>query len=237
MTLFHDKHNDGGIKADAARISKNRRDTMRNKYKIIAFLISLLCIFMVPTFTHAKDCANNQLEEIACLDNSYNTEAEKTAASKLPLYLITIEDEAFEGTAITTIILPENVETIGDYAFADIKTLRNISIPNRTTYIGKNAFKGSNNVTITGAPKGYARAWAHENGIPFSPITSFYAFNYSVQINGGLTNSRVERLDVDSEKTEEEKPKPTDRMTGELNAEKKETITAFHIQGRSPPME
>ena len=147
-----------------------------------------------------------------------------------------IEDSAFEGTAISNVVLPEKVETIGDYAFAGIQTLRKISIPNSTTYIGKNAFKGSNNVTITGAPKGYARAWAHENGIPFNPITSFYAFNNTVQITGGLTNSRAERLDVDSEQKEEEKPKPTGRMTGELNAEKKETITAFHIQGRSPPM-
>lgn len=156
--------------------------------------------------------------------------------SILPEALEVIADEAFEGTAITIVVLPENVETIGDYAFANINTLRNISIPNKTTYIGENAFKGSNSVTITGAPKGYARAWAHENGIPFSPITSFYAFNNTVQVNGGLTNSRAERLDVESEQTEEEKPKPTGRMTGELNAEKKETITAFYIQGRSPPM-
>lgn len=156
--------------------------------------------------------------------------------ARLPESLTIIEDEAFEGTAITNIILPQNVETIGDYAFANIKTLRSINVPNTTTYISGNAFKGSTNVSITGAPKGYARAWAHENGIQFSPITSFCAFTNIVQVNGGVTNSRAERLDVDCKQAEDEKHKPTDRMAGELNAEKKEAITAFHIQGRSPPM-
>ena len=196
--------------------------------KSIPFILILLCVL---TFTISYVSAEREVAIVTELpDNDINIE------SKLPESVKIIEDEAFEGTAITNVVLPENVETIGDYAFANIQTLQQISIPNSTTYIGKNAFKGSNNVTITGAPKGYARAWAHENGIPFNPITSFYAFNNTVQVNGELTNSRAERLDVDSEQTEEEKPKPTGRMTGELNAEEKETITAFHIQGRSPPM-
>lgn len=206
--------------------------------KKLLFFIALLCLLVLSVFTCAY--ANN-LPEVD-LNESYihligqiGTE-EKGTQFVLPASLITIEDEAFEGTAITNIVLPESVETIGDYAFANIQTLRNISIPNKTTYIGKNAFKGSNNAIITGAPKGYARAWAHENGILFNPITSFYAYNNTAQINGGLTNSRLEWLDVDSVHTEEDKPKPIGRMTGELNADKKETITAFHIQGRSPPM-
>lgn len=207
--------------------------------KKLLFFIMLFCLFIFSVITCAY--ANNLPEE--ALQQSHielkkqgRTDEIKESQFVLPASLTTIENEAFEGTAITNIILPENVETIGDYAFADIQTLRNIRIPNSTTYIGKNAFKGSANVTITGAPKGYARAWAHENGMSFNPITSFYAFNNSVQANGNLTNSRAERLDVDSEQAEEKKPKPTGRMTGELNAEKKETITAFHIQGRSPPM-
>ncbi len=208
------------------------------KKKILFFIIAL-CLLILSVFTCAY--ANNLPEEAINqssiqLIGQFDTDEIKESRFVLPTSLTVIEDEAFEGTAIINIVLPENVESIGDYAFADIQTLRNISIPNKTTYIGRNAFKGSTNVTITGAPKGYARAWAHENGIPFNPITSFYAFSNTVQVNGGLANSRAERLDIDSEKTEEGKPKPTGRMTGELNAEKKETIIAFHIQGRSPPM-
>ena len=203
------------------------------------FFVALLCLFILPVFTcaYANNLPEGDTSQSALGSRAYgSTDEIKESQFVLPASVVIIEDEAFEGTAITDVVLPENVVTIGDFAFANIQTLRNISIPNSTIYIGKNAFKGSNNVVITGAPKGYARAWAHENGIPFNPITSFYAFNNIVQVNGGLTNSRAERLDIDSEKTEEEKPKPTGRMTGELNAEKKETITAFHVQGRSPPM-
>ena len=207
--------------------------------KKILFFATLLCLFIFLVFTcaYANNLSDVELSKSASeLIEQICTDKTKGYKTILPASLITIENEAFEGTAITNVVLPESVETIGDYAFANIKTLRNISVPNSTIYIGTNTFKGSSNVTITGTPKGYARAWAYENGIPFSPITSFYAFNNSIQLNGGLTNSRVERLGLDSEQTDEEKSKPTGRMNGELNVEKKETITAFHNQGRSPPM-
>lgn len=207
--------------------------------KKVLFFITLLCTIFLSVFTCAY--ANN-LPEVNFsqsnmeLSGQVDIEEVKESQSFLPTSLITIEDEAFEGTAITNVVLQENVETIGDYAFANIESLQNIIIPNTIKHIGRNAFRNSTNVTITGAPKGYARAWAHENGIPFNPITSFYAFNNIVQVNVELTNTRTERLDANNRKTEEEKQKPTSRMTGELNAEKKETITAYHIQGRSPPM-
>lgn len=207
--------------------------------KKLLFFLALLLLFALSVFTcaYASNLPGGDFRQPNSKLSKYNSIDEvREAQFVLPASLTTIEDEAFEGTAITNVVVPKNVEAIGDFAFANIKTLRNISLPNKTTYIGRNAFKGSNNVTITGAPKGYARAWADENGIPFSPITSFYAFNNTVQVNGGLTDNRAERLDVDCEQTEDEQPKPTGRMTGELNAEKKETITAFHIQGRSPPM-
>lgn len=208
------------------------------KKKIIIF-IALFCLFVLSVFSCAY--ANNLPEvninkSIVELIKQVGTDEIKGSQFALPVSLITIEDEAFEGTAITNVVLPENVETIGDYAFANIKTLHNITIPQSTTRIGENAFIGSNNVTITGAPKGYARTWAHENGIPFNPITSFYAFNNTVQVNGELTNSRDEKLNDGNEETEGKELKPTGRMAGELNVEKKEIITAFHIQSRSPPM-
>ncbi len=210
---------------------------MKRQISLVLFLLCFLITFMVFTCVEAEeDISEYRQVTPQSIETEYSFDTNDSYTSMLPSSLKIIEDSAFEGTAITCIELPENVEEIRDYSFADIQTLRTISIPNKTKYIGKNALKGSNNVTITGAPKGYARAWAHENGIPFNPITSFYAFNNSVQVNGGLTNSRAERLNIHSGHTKEKRPKPTGRMSGDLNAEKKETITAFHIQGRSPPM-
>ena len=156
---------------------------------------------------------------------------------KLPASLITIEESAFEGTSIVTIDLPEKVETIEDKAFANIKTLKQINIPNSTILIGKDAFRGSNQVTITAAPKSYARTYAQEYKIPFTPITSFYAFTPSPQATS-LFNSRSElqKLLVEGETTDNQKVNQTGRMTGDLNANRYDNITAFHIQGRSPPM-
>lgn len=198
--------------------------------KRCGFIITVIFL----TFALAYASASQELE--CHVQGTTNAYIDSASVFLLPENLEIIDEGAFEGTAIEKIKLPETVTTIGEYAFANIRSLRTVQIPTATTYIAKTAFEGSFNTTITAALHSYARKWAHENGIPFNPITSFYAFNNTVQVNGGLTNSRAERLDIDSEQPGEKNPKPTGRMTGELNAEKKGTITAFHIQGRSPPM-
>lgn len=150
----------------------------------------------------------------------------------LPASLITIEDEAFAGTAITAITLPKNVKVVGDYAFADIQTLHKIDIPNTTEYIGENAFKGSNGVIISGAPKGYVRTWAYENGIPFHPITSFYSYKATIQIMGVyiekgllLENTTVDKSEL-----------PQTRIARTLVVDKYSSVERFHVQGRAPPI-
>lgn len=207
-------------------------------------LFFLLCIII---FTISFACYNAQAnEKNEALINSLaffskdreqsNFENEKGTVS-LPRSIRTIEDSAFDGTNIVSVKLPEGVETVGDKAFANIPTLKNITIPNTTTYIGKNAFKGSTQVTITTAPKSYARTWAKENGIPFIPITSFYAFNTPIQITGlSQTSAEQQKLLLDEETTENKTPNFTGRMSGVIKADKYEKITAFHIQGRAPPM-
>lgn len=206
----------------------------------IVFPLILIAVFTSASANTVKNEGNEQWIRISLLDKNAieKHEEAKTLSSKLPESLTTIESNAFEGTAFISIEIPENVAVIGDYAFANIETLKAVRIPNNTQYIGINAFKGSNNVTITGAPKGYARAYAQENGIPFNPITSFYAYDITAQIMG-LNSGKTEeqKLLLDGEATEEDRHRnPTGRMAGELNADKYETITAFHIQGRAPPM-
>ena len=60
-----------------------------------------------------------------------NVNADATPTFNLPASLQIIEAEAFEGTAIVTVDLPETVETIGERAFANIPTLRQITIPQK----------------------------------------------------------------------------------------------------------
>ncbi len=202
-------------------------------------LLMLLAVFTCAHANHLPDSDTTQWDQINLLKQieAETDNAATYASAELPASLTTIEDEAFEGTSITTVELPNSVEVIGHQAFANIESLKKINIPDNTIIIGKDAFKGSNQVAITGTSKGYARTWAKENGIPFIPVASFYAFNTSIQITGLSTNrTEQQKLIIDGETKKNNTPKPTGRMAGELKADRYEKLTAYHIQGRSPPI-
>ena len=207
--------------------------------RLVKYSIILFCISIMLTIASCASANSSQSDEpnrcfIYHIAQSDEDVEKELPSSTLPTSLITIEENAFEGTALVTVVLPEKVETIEDNAFANIATLKQINIPNSTTFIGKDTFKGSNRVTITAAPESYARAYARENKIPFNPITSFYAFVPSPQTTS-ITNRRAELI-PEGETTGNQKMNQTGRMTGDLKADRYERITAFHIQGRSPPM-
>ena len=210
------------------------------KAAVMLFLSACLIIaFSIFTCAYANTLPGTNSPEFISPIKQTNCKTEETVSPTftLPASLTTIEEGAFEGTAITTVTLPEKVTTIGEYAFANIRTLRIIHIPEATTKIGKNAFKGSANVIITGPPTGYARAWAHENGMPFNPIATFYLSNNTTLSNGIINNNtEIDNLSGTAENVQVKEQKPTGRFSGDLSVDRCETIIAFHIQGRSPPM-
>ncbi len=213
--------------------------TVKKANKIIIFSFCLVAFLMIFTYAHANmlpDAISNQ-KDTAFIIQQQNKEGTQESSFNLPTSLITIEESAFEGTALTTVKLPEQVKTIEDNAFANIPTLKTIFIPKATSYIGKDTFKGSNRITITSAPKSYARVWARDNEIPFSPIISFYAYIPPLPVAVTYT-SKAERpeLMLEGETIYNQRANQTGRMTRELNAEQFETFTAFHIQGRAPPL-
>lgn len=165
--------------------------------------------------------------------------AEKTPAFKLPASLQTIEDSAFEGTAIVSVEIPESVAYIGDYAFADIQTLLGIQIPDATTHIGKNAFTGSKQVTMTASSGSYASTWAKENGIRFRLLATFTAkedvFTVSLRKDDGEQQLRKERLEKTDNQTANVRERRTGRTVGELKAAQYKGIAAVYIQSRYFP--
>ena len=126
---------------------------------------AIILIFCVMTFTCAY--ASTDQKVFDSIHNLSKPEKSIIRLFHLPDSLQKIEDEAFEGTAVTEVILPETVTTIGERAFADIDNLRSIRIPIGTISIADNVFAGSNRVVITAAPNSYARAWAKKNHVPF----------------------------------------------------------------------
>ena len=63
--------------------------------------------------------------------------------------IIEIPASAFEGcTALWKIVLPENVQSIGDYAFSGCSCLTNISVPNQVTRLGKSVFASCSSLLV-----------------------------------------------------------------------------------------
>lgn len=205
---------------------------MRREKKLIVLLVILISSLVVSISAYANEYPEKKEKIIINEDNRvYNK-------FKLPNALRVIEEGAFESTAITDVDLPLQIELIGNYAFANIPTLKRIAIPQSAVYIGDDAFKGSNQVVITGAPKSYARAWAEKKGIPFSPIDSFYAFDNGGQITGNLiVKIQSPKFVLDDDAIpDNEKLKQTGRLSSDIIASRYMEFTAYHIQGRSPPL-
>ena len=53
----------------------------------------------------------------------------------------TVGNEAFSGCGIRSLSIPNSVKSIGDYAFFNIMFLESLTIPSSCTYIGKGAFE------------------------------------------------------------------------------------------------
>ena len=86
----------------------------------------------------------------------------------LPEALQAIDDEAFAGTSLVNIAIPDACKTIGRRAFAESASLRVVYIPATVTEIDPTAFEGCSDVlTIRGAAGSAAEAFALRQGIAF----------------------------------------------------------------------
>ena len=83
----------------------------------------------------------------------------------LPEALTVIEEEAFEGVAAITVVIPDGAVSIGSRAFADCPSLKYVEIPASVTGIADDAFAGSSVIFICGFDS-FAYQYAQEHGIP-----------------------------------------------------------------------
>ena len=123
---------------------------MNKKVFLILVVFVVLCV--LPLFSVIS------AEEI-------DSENERTFI--FPSSIEIIEDEAFEGTAVETVVFHEGLISIGFRAFANVHALKNIYIPVTTTYIADAAFSITSDFTIHGRDNSYAKDWAHIHEIPF----------------------------------------------------------------------
>lgn len=92
-----------------------------------------------------------------------------------------IKKSAFQQSAITSIILPEGLETIQDNAFLTCENLKSINIPTTLTYIGNDAFYNTN---IERVDISDISSWCNIQFVSYdsSPVSS----TTQVYLNGNL---------------------------------------------------
>ena len=86
-----------------------------------------------------------------------------TADFTLPAGVTAIEESAFEGAAMTRVIIPEDCESIGDYAFRDCAGLTCIRIPADCT-LGTDVFAGCGTVYVFAPADSAAEAYCRSHG-------------------------------------------------------------------------
>lgn len=70
-------------------------------------------------------------------------------------------------SSLKKITIPDKVTSIGKNAFHDNTKLKSIVIAKSVTNIAEGAFKNCPNLTIYGANGSYAETYAKKNNIPF----------------------------------------------------------------------
>lgn len=153
---------------------------------------------------------------------------------RLPASLKAIEDEAFEGTAIVNVVLPEQLVRIGEKAFGNILTLHGVYIPERTKLIAENAFEGSEKVTISGGSRSYARSFAKGSGIPFTAVQIAYIRADDMQTVAGSSHTKPDLLMYLDSASDRER-RSSWRHIGELKTEQFGQLIENQNYGRAPP--
>ena len=97
-------------------------------------------------FEFIKTMSNLQLLDLSGLDNTTLPasclEGTTIPTVLLPWNLTAIPNRAFYQSSITSIYIPETVQTIGEYAFYQCKSIKgNLTIPDATTSIGNYCFQ------------------------------------------------------------------------------------------------
>jgi hypothetical protein len=168
-----------------------RKWAMRNcdNLKSVYFSKNLVVIYDVAlAYNPVMDTAllrNTKVNELGI--SVFNTDVSLKYLS-LPDTLKRIDDYAFYKCTMDTIVLPENVEQIGAYAFANSPDLEKIYVPSSVTKIDSKVFRNSTNVTVYCLADSYAQSFCEENSISYKLITED---EYPSNLVGDVNNDKV----------------------------------------------
>lgn len=90
----------------------------------------------------------------------------------------------YKCSSIESIVIPDTVNKIGNYAFSECSSLKSVYIPSSVTEISRSAFRKTASVTIKGSYGSYAEEYAKANNIPFNGISAYDVGD--VNMDGGI---------------------------------------------------
>jgi hypothetical protein len=95
----------------------------------------------------------------------------------LPAFLQTVEEDAFAGTAVQTVVFPKGFIRVLDGAFDGVGTLTDVYLPLSAGTIGKGAFPDNEVLTVHAVKGSTAQRWAnahrthfHEEEVRMPPV-------------------------------------------------------------------
>ena len=102
-----------------------------------------------------------------CYACATEPESSSIAVYCLPSSLQEIKEDAFAGTPVEVLFLPNGFLHISDRAFEEAQFLTDVYIPGTTTYISDSAFSKNQSFIVHGIDHSYAKDWAERHGIIF----------------------------------------------------------------------
>ena len=110
------------------------------------------------TLTEADGCAFKIFEDHAELIYAIDAPADLTIPETVDGQRVTaIADNALRGTDLTSVTIPEGVETIGKFAFYGCKTLTSVTLPQSLTSLGASVFANCDALTAVTVPAGITK--------------------------------------------------------------------------------
>ena len=147
------------------------------------FVILAVLLLILSTAAALKETDRmKQIEEFTILSSASDTEHLYKGKSTLPTSLTVIGEEAFEGTALEAVSLPESVVSVGNNAFAGNENLVMVSFPDSLSDLQGNPFSGSPHITLFGSEKSTGRNWARSHGIRYLVEIRFSSINETFQV-------------------------------------------------------
>lgn len=132
--------------------------------------------------------ANVLVETSAGREASVEVSVYEMGLAELPENLNIIETDAFRGTNFERVAVPDGVEEIHEYAFADNLNLHYILVPDSVQLIAENAFSEDSNICILCNKGSYAEQWSIEHGTAY-------------MLNGSTEGEKVEYISTPADMT------------------------------------